>query len=46
MKAIAEAAGILLIGAVAGLLFAAFILIRSAQAAWDSLGEVDGQHRN
>lgn len=46
MKPIAEAAGILLIGAVASLLFAVFILIRSAQAAWDSLGDVDGQHRN
>lgn len=46
MKVIAEAAGILLIGAVVGLCFAVFILIRSAQAAWDSLGDVDGQHRN
>lgn len=46
MKPIAEAAGILVIGAVAGLLFAVFILIRSAQAAWDLLGETDGQHGN
>lgn len=46
MKAIGEAAGLFLIGAVVGLCFAVFILIRSAQAAWDSLEDADGEHRN
>jgi len=46
MKALGEAAGILLIGSVVGLCFAVFILVRSAQAAWDSLGDADGEHRN
>lgn len=46
MKALGEAAGLFLVGSVVALCIAVFILIRSAQAAWDSLGDVDGQHRN
>ena len=47
MKTVAEAAGVLLIGAVVGLCFAVFVLIRSAQVAWDLLGDDDdGQHRS
>ena len=46
MKAIGEAAGLLMVGAVVALLMAVFVLIRSAQAAWDLLGDAHGQHRN
>lgn len=46
MKALGEAAGLFLVGSVVALCIAVFILIRSAQVAWNLLGETDGQHGN
>jgi len=46
MKPVIEALMILMIGTVVSVVFAVIILIRTAQGAWNLLGETDGQHGN